>query len=67
VSEPLPLLTDAELDSRSNVQGQWAGGRDGAASVIPDTLKRAEAAIKRLEKRAKAHPAVPSPKEQTPK
>lgn len=49
--DALPLLTDAELDSRRGgfFKGHFAEG----APVTEDTLKRAEAAIKRLEKRAK--------------
>jgi hypothetical protein len=47
VSDDVLLPTDAEMDSRRET---WKGY---GASVVPDTLKRAEWAIKRLEKRAK--------------
>jgi|HubBroStandDraft_2_1064218.scaffolds.fasta_scaffold393662_2 hypothetical protein len=48
--DPIPVPTDAEMDSRHGGDGydaMWG------ARIVPDTLKRVDAAIKRLEKRAK--------------
>lgn len=48
------LPTDAELDSRRHKRRTGIYGEISGAEVVPDTIKRAEWAIKRLEKRAKS-------------
>lgn len=65
MSDDVLLPTDAEMDSRTNLRKRQVNGDwfwDGGAPVIPDTIKRANWALKRLEKRAKSR--VPLPQNQ---